>query len=674
MDHSSGPADAVGEIWRRESARIVAGLARMLAGDVGLAEELAQDALVQALEQWPARGVPANPGAWLTTVARRRAVDALRRRERRDRGHAALAHGLRTAVEDEPDPPEGADPDVLDDDVLRLMVVSCHPVLPAESRVALTMRVVAGLRTDEIARAFLVTEATVGRRIVRAKRALAASRVPFEVPTGPERAARLASVMDVLYLVFNEGYAATGGEDWVRPALCDEALRLARMLAALAPDSAEAHGLLALMELQHSRRAARVDANGVPVLLNEQDRQRWDQGRIRAGFTALLSARATGEPPGPYVLQAAIAACHARAGAAAETDWAQIDALYELLLRVAPSPVVALNRAVAVAMARGPAEGLRLIDDLRREPALARYPLLPGTRGDLLARLGRTTEARAEFERAAALTASAPERAVWLRRAAVPPPEDDTAPTRRVGRATDQEDGGTGGPALGAAAAAFLGRPGRSAGTVRSYRQTLDRLRRELGDELPVTALTPASVARVFAAAWSRAAPATWNRHRAAVRAFAGWAGTGPLDGSLDRRPVPRGHPRPLAADRVASLTARPDVALRERVLWRLLHDSGAPAREVLALDVDDVDLAAAHARGGRIRWTPATSALLGELIGPRTRGPLFLTDRRPGPAPRPPADVCPHTGRGRLSYTRAEYLFKHASGGATLRRLTAAG
>ncbi|MCC3761611.1 RNA polymerase sigma factor [Glycomyces sp. TRM65418] len=650
----TGAADIAGEIWRRESARIVAGLARLLAGDVGLAEELAQDALVAALEQWPESGVPDNPGAWLTTVARRRAIDALRKIERRERGHAEIAHALRTGDPEEIDLP---DSDTLDDDVLRLMVVSCHPVLAPESRVALTLRVVAGLRTDEIARAFLVAESTVAQRIVRAKRALAANRVPFEVPAGPERTARLASVMDVLYLVFNEGYAATGGDDWLRPALCDEAVRLARMLAGMAPDSAEAHGLLALMELQHSRRDARVGPDGAPVLLQDQDRSRWNADRIRAGFTALVRARQTGAPAGPYVLQAAIAACHARARSDADTDWGQIAALYELLIRAAPSPVVALNRAVAVARARGSEEGLRLTEPLLSEPALARYPLLFGTRGDLLARLGRVTEARREFERAAGLTASTPERDVWLRRAAELP------------RAASYE-----GPSLGAAAERFLDRPDLRPGTARSYGQTLGRLRRALGDDLPLTELSPEAVAGVFAETWPRAAPATWNRHRAAVRAFAAWAGTGPLDRFLDRRWAPRGRVRPLSPDQVTELVEREATALRERVFWRLLHESGASAAEVLALDVDDLDLEARRAGQDAITWSGGTSELLAELIAGRVRGPVFLADRRPGPGrPRRPHDLCPHTGRGRLSYPRAALLFKRASGGATLRALSGA-
>ncbi|MGI5126561.1 RNA polymerase sigma factor [Pseudonocardia sp. CA-107938] len=634
--------DVVGRIWREESARIVAGLARLLAGDVGLAEELAQDALVAALEQWPTAGVPDNPAAWLTTVARRRAVDMLRRRSRADAGYAELAH--RPSDDPEPEPP---DPDEVADDVLRLMVVSCHPVLTREARIALTLRVVAGLRTDEIARAFLVSEQTVAQRIARAKRALAAAQVPFEVPSGAERAARLASVTDVLYLVFNEGYAATGGDDWLRPALCDEAIRLAGMLAELAPDAAEVHGLLALMQLQHSRQSARVDAAGVPVLLQDQDRTRWDASRIRAGFAALLRARAAGGPPGPYVLQAAIAACHAGAPTAADTDWPQIVGLYELLLRIVPSPVVALNRAVAVSMVDGPEAGLRLIEPLRAEPALARYALLPGTRGELLARAGRTAEARAEFRRAADLTESGPECAVWLDRATALGPDPRS------------------GPSLDAAVTAFLERCRPS--TARSYAQTWHRIRRDLGADLPVADLTAEAVARVLVAAWSGVAAATWNRHRAAVRAFAAWAGTGPLDTMLERRPVPRRSTSALPSTRVGELVG--GAALRERVLWRLVHVSGAPATAVLALDVDQLDLVA-H-RAGDLRWDAATSALLARLVGDRRRGPVFLADRRPGPGrPRPAADLCPETGRGRLSYPRAEYLFKQASGGATLRSL----
>jgi RNA polymerase sigma factor, sigma-70 family len=635
--------DVVGEVWRAESARIVAGLARLLAGDVGLAEELAQDALVAALEQWPATGVPENPAAWLTTVARRRAVDALRRRARTDRGRAELARRLQEEPQEVLPDPGGE----LTDDVLRLMVVACHPVLDPQARVALTLRVVAGFPTAEIARAFLLPEPVIVRRISRAKRALAVAQVPFEVPEGPERAARLASVSDVLYLVFNEGYAATGGSDWLRPALCDEAIRLARMLADLAPDSAEVHGLLALMELQHSRRAARVDADGVPILLQDQDRSLWDADRIRAGFTALLRARGAGGPPGPYVLQAAIAACHARARTAAETDWRQIAGIYELLVRVQPSPVVALNRAVAVSMVEGPDAGLRLVEPLLAEPALARYALLPGTRGELLARAGRVADARAEFRRAAELTASGPERTVWERRAAA------LGPQRPAG------------PALGPAVTEFLA--GCSPSTARSYAQTLHRLRRDLGPDLPVADLTAQAVARVVTTAWADAAAATWNRHRAAVRAFAAWAGVPGLDALLPRRAAPRRRTRPLPVDRLA--LAVENAPLRERALWQLLRVSGAPVSAVLALDVEDLDLTA-HRAGG-IRWDAATSALLAELVGGRRRGPVFLAARRPGPGrPRAPADLCPETGRGRLSYPRAEYLFKQASGGATLRSL----
>lgn len=381
----------VDAVWKMESARIVAGLVRMI-GDVGLAEELAQDAVLTALEQWPEAGVPDNPGAWLMAVAKRRAVDHLRREERRDRGQELLAHDLTTR----PDEGERDVDEVVDaldgeigDDVLRLMFVSCHPVLSTEARVALTLRLIGGLRTDEIARAFLVSESAVAQRIVRAKRALADAHVPFEVPSGPERAARLSSVLEVIYLVFNEGYSATAGDDLMRPSLCLEALRLGRLLADLAPDEAEVHGLVALMELQQSRSAARTGPSGEPVVLHEQNRGRWDPLLIRRGFAALLRARQAGGPLGPYVLQAAIAACHARAATPEETDWPQIAALYEALVRVLPTPVVQLNRAVALAMAHGPRAGLTLVDTLTGEPALKGYHLLPAVRGDLLARLGR---------------------------------------------------------------------------------------------------------------------------------------------------------------------------------------------------------------------------------------------------------------------------------------------
>ncbi len=406
-------------VWRIESARIIAGLARLVR-DIGLAEELAQDALVAALEQWPESGVPDNPGAWLMAVAKRRAVDRIRRQERLERKLEEIGHGLESA---DPAPEFDAVLDALDtepieDDILRLVFTACHPVLSAQARAALTLRMLGGLTTEEIARAFLVPEPTVAQRIVRAKRTLAEAGVPFEVPEGPERAGRLASVLEVIYLIFNEGYAATGGTEWMRLDLCQEALRLGRILAGLAPQEAEVHGLVALMEIQASRARARVGPSGEPVQLLDQDRGLWDRLLIRRGFEALLRAEKLGGPPGPYVLQAAIAACHAQAPTAGETDWTRIAALYELLVRLTPSPVVELNRAVALGMAYGPERGLRLVDALVSDAALKDYHLLPSVRGDLLARLGRLEEARAEFERAAALTRNAPERAVLLDRAA----------------------------------------------------------------------------------------------------------------------------------------------------------------------------------------------------------------------------------------------------------------
>ncbi|GIH74441.1 RNA polymerase sigma factor [Planobispora longispora] len=406
-------------VWRIESARIIAGLARMVR-DIGLAEELAQDALVSALEQWPETGVPDNPGAWLMAVAKRRAVDRIRRQERLERKLEEIGHGLEST---DPAPEfdtvlDTLDTEPIEDDILRLVFTACHPVLSAQSRAALTLRMLGGLTTEEIARAFLVPEPTVAQRIVRAKRTLAEAGVPFEVPEGAERAGRLASVLEVIYLIFNEGYAATGGAEWIRLDLCQEALRLGRILAGLAPQEAEVHGLVALMEIQASRSRARVGPSGEPVQLLDQDRARWDRLLIRRGFEALLRAEKLGGPPGPYVLQAAIAACHAQAATAGETDWARISALYELLVRLTPSPVVELNRAVALGMAYGPERGLELVDALVTEPALKDYHLLPSVRGDLLARLGRLEEARAEFERAAALTRNAPERAALLSRAA----------------------------------------------------------------------------------------------------------------------------------------------------------------------------------------------------------------------------------------------------------------
>jgi RNA polymerase sigma factor (sigma-70 family) len=407
---------AIEAIWRIESARLIAGLARMVR-DVGFAEELAQDALVAAMERWPESGVPERPGAWLMATAKHRAVDALRRAKRLERKHEELG---RTAAEQdaaEPDLERALDDDV-GDDLLRLVFTACHPVLSPEARVALTLRVLLGLTTEEIARAFLVPAPTVAQRIVRAKRTLAEARVPFEVPRGAELEARLSSVLEVVYLVFNEGYSATAGDDWMRPALCEDALRLGRMLAELVPREPEVHGLVALIEIQASRARARIGPAGEPVLLLDQDRARWDRLLIRRGLAALARAEALGGALGPYALQAAIAACHARARTPGETDWARIAMLYEALARLAPSPIVELNRAVAVAMASGPAAGLELVDALTSEPSLKGYHLLPSVRGDFLAKLGRFDEARVEFERAASLTRNARERELLLERAA----------------------------------------------------------------------------------------------------------------------------------------------------------------------------------------------------------------------------------------------------------------
>jgi len=384
--------------------------------DVGVAEDLAQDALVAALEQWPQSGVPDNPGAWLTAAAKHRAIDHFRRNARLERKREELGREMEEKEMAVPDFAAALD-DTVGDDLLRLVFISCHPVLPSEGRVALTLRLLGGLTTEEIARAFLVPEPTVAQRIVRAKRTLAEKRVPFEVPRGEELAARLSSVLAVIYLIFNEGYAATAGDDWLRPALCEDALRLGRVLAELAPLEPEVHGLVALMEIQASRAGARVDAAGAPILLLEQSRAEWDQLLIRRGFAALAKAAELGPARGPYVLQAEIAACHARARAAEETDWARIVSLYEKLGEIAPSPVIDLNRAVAVSMAFGAAAGLELVDTLTAEGALENYHLLPSVRGDLLQKLGRLEEARAEFERAAALTRNARERQLLLARA-----------------------------------------------------------------------------------------------------------------------------------------------------------------------------------------------------------------------------------------------------------------
>ena len=408
---------AIDAVFRIESARLIAGLARIVR-DVGLAEELAQDALVAALEQWPRSGVPDHPGAWLMATAKHRAIDLLRRRRLCERKHEELGREIQARQEVAVQNLEAAIDEDVGDDLLRLMFTACHPVLSAEARVALTLRLLGGLTTEEIARAFLVPEATIVQRIVRAKRTLGEARVPFEVPRGAELAARLASVLEVIYLVFNEGYSATAGDDWARPELCENALRLGRILAELAPEEPEVHGLVALMEIQASRLRARVGPKGEPVLLLDQDRARWDHLLVRRGLAALERAEALGGAFGPYALQAAIAACHARAAAPAETDWARIVALYDALAQLTPSPVVELNRAVAIAMAFGPAAGLEIVDNLTAEPTLVGYHRLPAVRADFLSKLGRFDEARLEFERAASLTRNSRERELLLERGA----------------------------------------------------------------------------------------------------------------------------------------------------------------------------------------------------------------------------------------------------------------
>ena len=407
---------AIDAVWRIESARLIAGLARMVR-DVGVAEDLAHDALVVALERWPESGVPDNPGAWLMATAKRRAIDLLRRKALLERKHEELGREIDARQEIAVTDLEAGIDDDIGDDLLRLVFTSCHPVLSTEARVALTLRLLGGLTTEEIARAFLVPESTVAQRIVRAKRTLAEANVPFEVPRGAELAARLSSVLEVIYLVFNEGYSATAGDDWMRPALCEDALRLGRILAGLVPNEPEVHGLVALMEIQASRSRARVGPSGEPILLLDQDRSRWDHVLIGRGLSALERAEKPGGALGPYALQAAIAACHARARTPEETDWARIVTLYEELARLTPSPVVELNRAVAVGMASGPAAGLELVDVLTSDPSLTAYHLLPSVRGDFLAKLGRFDEARAELERAASLTRNARERELLLERA-----------------------------------------------------------------------------------------------------------------------------------------------------------------------------------------------------------------------------------------------------------------
>jgi RNA polymerase sigma factor (sigma-70 family) len=403
-------------VWRIESARVIAGLTR-LTRDVGLAEDLAQEALVAALEQWPQSGVPDTPAAWLTATAKRRAIDLFRRNAVAQRKHEELARELEALEQTSPNFDSTLD-NTISDDLLRLVFIACHPILPTESRVALTLRLLGGLTTDEIARAFLTPESTIAQRIVRAKRTLADKHIPFEVPRGPEFAARLSSVLEVIYLIFNEGYSATTGDDLMRPALCEDALRLGRILAELAPTEPEVHGLVALLEIQASRTRARVSSTGEPVLLFDQDRSQWDQLLIRRGLAAIERAHSINTTRGPYLLQAEIAACHARARTPSETDWHRIIILYTELAQLTPSPVIELNRAVAVSMAHGPRAGLTLVDALASEPSLARYHLLPSVRADLLCKLGRHAEARTEFERAAALTQNRRERALLLSRAA----------------------------------------------------------------------------------------------------------------------------------------------------------------------------------------------------------------------------------------------------------------
>jgi RNA polymerase sigma factor (sigma-70 family) len=407
---------AIDAVWRIESPRLIAGLARIVR-DVGLAEDLAHDALVAALEQWPESGIPRNPGAWLMATAKHRAIDVLRRRTLLERKHQELGYELEIAQDASTPDLDAALDDDIGDDLLRLVFTACHPVLSAEARVALTLRLLGGLTTDEIARAFLVSEPTVAQRIVRAKKTLAKERVPFEVPSGDELAGRLSSVLEVIYLIFNEGYSATSGDDWMRPALCEDALRLGRILAGLIPGEPEVHGLVALMEIQASRANARVGTGGAPILLLDQNRALWDQVLIRRGLAAIEQAGQLGRPRGPYLLQASIAACHARARKPEDTDWVTIATLYTELVTSTPSPVIQLNRAVALSMAFGPQAGLDLVDALTGEPSLENYHLLPSVRGDLLVKLGRAQEARAEFERAASLTRNTRERDLLLERA-----------------------------------------------------------------------------------------------------------------------------------------------------------------------------------------------------------------------------------------------------------------
>ncbi len=620
-------------VWQLESARIIAGLTRLV-HDVGRAEEFAQDAVVAAMEQWPRTGVPDNPGAWLMTTAKRRAIDDIRRAQRFEQRREELAAQHPTGPESDADDADGSD-------VLRLMFLACHPILPARERIALTLRVVAGLSPAEIARAFLTHEGEITQRIATAKHRLAEAGVTLDDSTMDER---LPSVLDVVYLIFNEGYSATAGDDLIRADLCLQALRLGRMLAELAPREAEVHGLVALMELQASRATARTNSSGEPELLHDQDRGRWDPLHIRRGFAAMLRARDLGGQPGPYLLQAAIAACHAQARRAEDTDWAQIAALYDALAQLLPTPIVRLNRAVAVGWAQGPQAGLEAVDALVDDPVLREYHLLPSVRGDLLERLGRGAEARLEFERAAALTANTTEQSFLRRRAAELPASV--------------------GPTLGAAIQEVLDRDGVDPATRRSYGQTLRRLGLTLGEHLPLQAATPDRIARAAATAWAHVAGRTWNRHRSAIRSFGDWLGRGDLGSELNRRPEGSDRVEPIAAETLDALW-RLDVPVRERTLWRLLHESGAPVTSVLALDVEDLDLADRRARSRQhwVTWRSGTAALLPELVAGRRAGPVFLTDRRPGPAVAGPAsDRCPNPGRQRLSYERAEDLFKQAT------------
>lgn len=413
MNTASDTHRVIINVWKTEQPRLIAGLTRMVR-DISLAEELAQDALVIALSNWPKAGVPNNPGAWLMQTAKRRAIDLFRHRKMASTKLVEVGHGIETDIPDQVDALHDALDDDVGDDLLRLIFTSCHPILPAESRVALTLRLLGGLTTEEIARAFLAAEPTIGQRIVRAKKTIAEAGIPFEVPTGPERTQRLASVLGVLYLIFNEGYSATAGQDWIRPQLCNEAIRLGRVLTRLSPEDSEVHALVALMEIQASRATARTDSKGRPVLLSDQDRTQWDQGLITSGLAALDQAIALGGEQRPYALQAAIAACHARAPSAAQTDWSRISQLYRQLGELTPSPVIELNRAVAISMAHGPAAGLAIIDAIKDDPALKNYHLLYGVRGDMLSKLGRHTEAMLEFRRAAELTRNERERSYLM--------------------------------------------------------------------------------------------------------------------------------------------------------------------------------------------------------------------------------------------------------------------